>query len=169
MCQRVLIALALCCRPRLLIADEPTTALDVTVQAEILKLFDRLQAESGMAIVLVTHDLSIAAAHTDQVAVMYGGTIVEQAPTGLLFERMRHPYTQLLMAAIPRLDAAAGEPFRTIEGQPPDLVNPLAGCVFADRCPYARPICRQEAPPRTADQNGAHRFACFFPLNGGWS
>ena len=103
--QRVVIAVALCCRPRLLIADEPTTALDVTVQAEILRLFDRLQGESGMAVILVTHDLSIAANHTDEVAVMYGGRIVEHAPTSVLFSRMRHPYTQALMAAVPRLDA----------------------------------------------------------------
>jgi oligopeptide/dipeptide ABC transporter ATP-binding protein len=165
--QRVLIAVALCCRPGLLIADEPTTALDVTVQAEILRLFDRLQGESGMAIILVTHDLSIAANHTDEVAVMYGGKIVEHAPTGVLFSRMLHPYTQTLMGAIPRLDAPAGEPFKTIEGQPPDLMNPPVGCVFADRCPHARPICRQDAPPLRACNNSDHRFACFFPLDNG--
>jgi oligopeptide/dipeptide ABC transporter ATP-binding protein len=163
--QRVLIAVALCCRPRLLIADEPTTALDVTIQAEILRLFDRQQAASDLAIILVTHDLSIAANHTDEVAVMYGGKIVEHAPTGVLFSRMRHPYTKTLMTAIPRLDAPAGEPFKTIEGQPPDLRNPPAGCVFADRCPYARPICRREAPPLAACDINDHRFACFFPLD----
>jgi len=165
--QRVLIAVALCCRPRLLIADEPTTALDVTVQAEILRLFDRQQAESGLAIILVTHDLSIAANHTDEVAVMYGGQIVEHAPTRILFSRMRHPYTQTLMSAIPRLDAPAGEPFRTIEGQPPDLTNPPKGCVFADRCPHARPLCRRDVPPMTGGDNNDHRFACFFPLDHG--
>jgi peptide/nickel transport system ATP-binding protein len=165
--QRVLIAVALCCRPRLLIADEPTTALDVTVQAEILRLFDRQQAEYDLAIILVTHDLSIAANHTDEVAVMYGGKIVEHAPTRILFGRMRHPYTQTLMGAIPRLDAPPGEPFRTIEGQPPDLTNPPRGCVFADRCPSARPICHREAPPLTGSENNDHRFACFFPLDDG--
>jgi peptide/nickel transport system ATP-binding protein len=165
--QRVLIAVALCCRPKLLIADEPTTALDVTIQAEILTLFDRMQNESGMAVILVTHDLSIAANHTDEVAVMYGGRIVEHAPTGVLFSRMRHPYTQALMSAIPRLDALPGEPFRTIDGQPPDLMNLPAGCVFADRCPYARPPCKRDAPPLTGCSNNDHRFACFFPLDGG--
>ncbi len=162
--QRVLIAVALCCRPRLLIADEPTTALDVTVQSEILRRFDWLQAQSGMAIILITHDLSLAANHTDEVAVMYGGRIVEHAPTRVLFGSMRHPYTRSLMGAVPRLDAPSGKPFTTIEGQPPDLLNPPAGCVFADRCSHARPVCRQEAPPLCG--NDDHRFACFFPLNG---
>lgn len=161
--QRVLIAAALCCSPKLLIADEPTTALDVTLQTEILSRFDLLQAGSGMSIVLVTHDLSIAANHTDEVAVMYAGRIVEHAPTDKLFGRMRHPYTRALMDALPRLDAPAGEPFRTIEGSPPDPANPPAGCVFAARCTYARSLCRRFAPPLTT--NGfAHRFACFFPL-----
>jgi oligopeptide/dipeptide ABC transporter ATP-binding protein len=165
--QRVAIAMALCCRPQLLIADEPTTALDVTVQTEILRRFDRLQGESGMAIILVTHNLAIAANHTDEVAVMYGGKIVEYAPTGELFSRMRHPYTRALIAAVPRLDAAAGEPFMTIEGQPPDLSNPVAGCCFADRCQYVRPPCHRAAPPLTCSNNNDHRFACFFPLDQG--
>jgi oligopeptide/dipeptide ABC transporter ATP-binding protein len=165
--QRVAIAMALCCRPQLLIADEPTTALDVTVQAEILRRFDRLQGESGMAIILVTHNLAIAANHTDEVAVMYGGKIVEHAQTGVLFSRMRHPYTRTLMAAVPRLDAAASEPFMTIEGQPPDLSNPPAGCCFADRCQYARPLCWRAAPPLTSSNNDHHWFACFFPLDEG--
>jgi oligopeptide/dipeptide ABC transporter ATP-binding protein len=144
--QRVLIAVALCCRPSLLIADEPTTALDVTVQAEILRLFDRQQGESGLAIILVTHDLSIAANHTDEVAVMYGGRIVEHAPTSMLFNRMRHPYTQTLMSAIPRLDAPVGDPFRTIEGQPPELHALPPGCSFAARCPSVKEICLKEYP-----------------------
>ena len=166
--QRVVIAVALCCRPKLLIADEPTTALDVTVQAEILRRFDRLQDKYGMAIILVTHNLAIAANHADEVAVMYGGKIVEHAPTDVLFSRMRHPYTRTLMGAVPRLDAPAGEPFRTIEGQPPDLSNPPMGCGFADRCPYVRPICRRAAPPLTGcKNNNDHRFACFFPLGDG--
>jgi len=166
--QRVVIAVALCCRPKLLIADEPTTALDVTVQAEILRRFDQMQGESGMAIILVTHDLAIAANHTDEVAVMYGGKIVEHAPTSVLFSRMRHPYTRTLMSAVPRLDAPAGEPFRTIEGQPPDLSNPPPGCGFADRCPYVRPICCQAVPPLTGCNNDMdHRLACFFPLGDG--
>jgi peptide/nickel transport system ATP-binding protein len=164
--QRVVIAMALCCRPKLLIADEPTTALDVTVQAEILRRFDRLQDESAMAIILVTHNLAIAAGHTDEVAVMYGGKIVEHAPTEVLFSRMRHPYTKTLMAAVPRLDARTGEPFMTIEGQPPDLSNPPMGCGFADRCPSVRPLCMQEVPPVTSCNNN-HRVACFFPLGKG--
>jgi oligopeptide/dipeptide ABC transporter ATP-binding protein len=161
--QRAVIAMAMCCRPRLLIADEPTTALDVTIQAEILRRFDRLQGESGMAIILVTHNLAIAANHTDEVAVMYGGKIVEHAPTSVLFGGMRHPYTRALMAAVPRLDAAAGEPFMTIKGQPPDLSNPPVGCGFADRCRWVRPLCRRTAPPLTCSNNNDHRFACFFP------
>ncbi|MCX5883373.1 MAG: ABC transporter ATP-binding protein [Deltaproteobacteria bacterium] len=162
--QRVVIAVALCCRPKLLIADEPTTALDVTVQAEILRRFDRLQDKYGMSIILVTHNLAIAANHADEVAVMYGGKIVEYAPTDVLFSRMRHPYTRTLMGAVPRLDAPAGEPFRTIEGQPPDLSNPPMGCGFADRCQYVRPICHRAVPPLTGCNNN-HRFACFFPLD----
>jgi oligopeptide/dipeptide ABC transporter ATP-binding protein len=162
--QRVAIAVALCCRPKLLIADEPTTALDVTVQAEILRRFDRLQGESGMAIILVTHNLAIAANHADEVAVMYGGKIVEQAPAGVLFSRMRHPYTRALMDSVPRLDAPAGEPFITIEGQPPDLSKPQMGCGFADRCQYVHPICHRAVPPLTGRNNNDHRFACFFPL-----
>jgi oligopeptide/dipeptide ABC transporter ATP-binding protein len=166
--QRVVIAMALCCRPKLLIADEPTTALDVTVQAEILRRFDRLQGATDMAIILVTHNLAIAANHTDEVAVMYGGKIVEHAPTEVLFSRMRHPYTQALMAAVPRLDAPTGEPFIMIEGQPPDLLKPPTGCGFADRCPSVRPLCRRDAPPVTAcKSNNMHRFACFFPLGEG--
>ncbi len=164
--QRVVIAMALCSQPKLLIADEPTTALDVTVQAEILKRFDRLQGELGMAIILVTHNLAITANHTDEVAVMYGGKIVEHAPSGVLFSRMRHPYTQALMGAVPRLDAFPGEPFRTIEGQPPDLLKPQMGCGFADRCQYSRSMCHRTAPPLAAcKNNNDHRFACFFPLN----
>ncbi len=162
--QRAAIAVALCCRPKLLLADEPTTALDVTLQSEILRVFDRLQSESGMAIILVTHNLAIAATHTDEVAVMYGGKIVEQAPTEVLFSRMRHPYTLSLMGAIPRLAATAGEPFATIEGQPPNLSKPPLGCGFADRCQCARPHCHRTAPPMSSDSDN-HRFACFFPLD----
>ena len=105
---------------------------------------------------------------TDEVAVMYGGGFVEHAPTDVLFSRMRHPYTQSLMGAIPRLDAPAGEPFTTIEGEPPNLMNPPAGCVFADRCPYKRPVCRRDSPPLTTDRdNNDRRYACFFPLDSG--
>jgi peptide/nickel transport system ATP-binding protein len=164
--QRVVIAMALCCRPKLLIADEPTTALDVTVQAEILRRFDRLQDEFGMAIILVTHNLAIAANHTDEVAVMYGGKIVEHAPTEVLFSRMRHPYTQALMNVVPRLDAPTGEPFMTIGGQPPDLSKPPMGCGFAVRCPSVRSLCHRAAPPVTVYNNN-HRVACFFPFDEG--
>ncbi len=164
--QRVVIAMALSARPKLLIADEPTTALDVTVQAEILERFHTMQIEFDMAIILVTHNLAIAANHTDEVAVMYGGKIVEYAPTSILFSRMLHPYTRALMNAIPRLDTAVDEPFKLIEGNPPDLANPSLGCGFANRCPYASDICHRTAPPLVGcKNNNGHRFACFFPLD----
>jgi peptide/nickel transport system ATP-binding protein len=161
--QRVVIAIALACKPKLLVADEPTTALDVTVQAGILNLLGKLQRELSMAMILVTHDLGVVAGHADEVAVMYGGRIVEQAPTVELFARMRHPYTRALMEAIPKLDTPAHEPLQTIEGQPPDLTNPPPGCRFSDRCPSFREKCREVQPPFVINGREDHSYACFFP------
>ena len=166
--QRVVIAIALACKPKLLVADEPTTALDVTVQAGILNLLGKLQRELSMAMILVTHDLGVVASHADEVAVMYGGQMVERAPTIELFHRMRHPYTRALMEAIPKLDTPAHEPLKTIEGHPPDLVNPPSGCRFAKRCPSTGDKCTEAEPPLTLNGRADHSFACFYPnTNGG--
>jgi peptide/nickel transport system ATP-binding protein len=162
--QRVMIALALACGPRLLFADEPTTALDVTVQAEILNLLQDQQADRFMAMVLITHDLGVVAGRTDEIAVMYAGRVVEQAATSVLFSKMRHPYTEALLRSIPRLDNPSHTRLRVITGRPPDLLNPPPGCSFAPRCPYVGDRCRVEVPPLEDDGSGAHRFACFHPL-----
>jgi peptide/nickel transport system ATP-binding protein len=162
--QRVMIALALACGPRLLFADEPTTALDVTVQAEILNLLQDQQADRFMAMVLITHDLGVVAGRTDEIAVMYAGRVVEQAATSVLFSKMRHPYTEALLRSIPRLDNPSHTRLRVITGRPPDLLNPPPGCSFAPRCPYVGDRCRVEAPPLEDDGSGGHRFACFHPL-----
>jgi oligopeptide/dipeptide ABC transporter ATP-binding protein len=165
MCQRAMIAMALVCRPKLLIADEPTTALDVTIQAQILELLERLQAEFGMAILLITHDLGVVAGAADRVAVMYAGEVVEQAPAPELFARPRHPYTQGLLASVPRVDAprAAGR-LPVIPGQVPAATAWPAGCRFHPRCPYAWERCRSEAPPPLdagAGEPGAHTVRCW--------
>jgi peptide/nickel transport system ATP-binding protein len=162
--QRVMIALALACGPRLLFADEPTTALDVTVQAEILNLLQDQQRDRFMAMVLVTHDLGVVAGRTDEIAVMYAGRIVEQAPTAALFARMRHPYTEALLRSIPKLDNPSHTRLRVIIGRPPDLVAPPPGCKFAPRCPYVQERCRVEEPLLTETGFRGHRFACHFPL-----
>ncbi|MDB5524009.1 MAG: oligopeptide/dipeptide transporter, ATP-binding protein [Rhizobium sp.] len=141
MCQRVMIAMALACHPRLLIADEPTTALDVTIQAQILKLLKRLQAETGMALVFVTHDLGVVAEIADTVAVMYAGRVVEQGTADDLFERPAHPYTQALMRCRVQGGRASAGRLESIEGVVPSPRNRPAGCAFAPRCPKARPIC----------------------------
>jgi oligopeptide/dipeptide ABC transporter ATP-binding protein len=162
--QRVMIAIALACGPRLLFADEPTTALDVTVQAQILDLLQDQQVERHMALVLVTHDLGVVAARADEIAVMYAGKIVEKAPTGELFTHMRMPYTEALLKSIPKLENRSHTRLEVITGRPPDLVNPPPGCDFAPRCPYAQPTCHEEEPPlQTADASG-HEFACWFPV-----
>jgi oligopeptide transport system ATP-binding protein len=145
--QRVMIATALSCEPQLLIADEPTTALDVTVQAQILELLQRLRVELGMALLLITHDLGVVAGIVDRVNVMYAGHIVETAPVDATFEDPRHPYTLGLMASIPRLDAMRGERLRPIQGAPPDLVAPAAGCPFEPRCPFSVGHSTRENPP----------------------
>ena len=162
--QRVMIALALACGPRLLFADEPTTALDVTVQAEILNLLQDQQRDRFMAMVLVTHDLGVVAGRTDEIAVMYAGRIVEQAPTAALFARMRHPYTEALLRSIPKLDNPSHTRLRVIIGRPPDLVSPPPGCKFAPRCPYVQERCRVEEPLLVETGMRGHRFACHFPL-----
>jgi oligopeptide transport system ATP-binding protein len=144
--QRVMIAMALLCHPDLLIADEPTTALDVTVQAQIMKLLAELQAEFGMATILVTHDLGVIAGFCREVMVMYGGRVMEKAPVDPLFETPSHPYTRGLIGAIPRLDLAHGETLVTIPGQPPNMARPPEGCPFAPRCLLAGADCDSETP-----------------------
>lgn len=159
MLQRAMIALALSCGPELLIADEPTTALDVTIQAQILRLLQELQAEYGMAILLVTHDLGIAAEVADRVVVMYAGRVVEQAPTEELFASPRHPYAQGLLRSIASLDTVKGEKLHAIEGTIPSLSALPDGCLFHPRCPYATDRCRAEAPPLVRD--GDREAACW--------
>ncbi len=161
--QRVVIAIALSCEPKLLIADEPTTALDVTVQAQILDLLAREQRQRHMAMILITHDLGVVAGRTDEVAVMYAGRIVEQAATTTLFKSMRMPYTAALMAAIPKIDAPPHTPLTAIAGLPPDPTRRLPGCAFAPRCPHVGERCR-EAKPALAFEGASHRFACWHPL-----
>ncbi len=149
--QRAMIALALSCEPDLIIADEPTTALDVTVQAQVLDLLMKLQQERGLGIIMITHDLGVIARVADEVLVMYGGAAVEQAPAEVLFGAPRHPYTRGLLDSLPRLDAAEGDPLRAIPGSPPSLLAPPAGCAFHPRCPvYAadpREECTSARPP----------------------
>jgi oligopeptide transport system ATP-binding protein len=145
--QRVMIAMALLCEPDLLIADEPTTALDVTVQAQIIDLLMRLQRELGMAIALITHDLGVVAGVCERVMVMYAGRAVEVAPAADLFRRPQHPYSKGLLLSMPRLDVGLGAELATIPGQPPNLQALPSGCVFADRCPYVFERCRDERPP----------------------
>ena len=162
--QRVMIALALACGPKLLFADEPTTALDVTVQAQILNLLQDNQADRYMAMVLVTHDLGVVAGRTDEIAVMYGGRIVEQAPTPVLFSRMQHPYTEALLRSIPRVENPSHTRLEVIGGRPPDLINPPPGCASASAAPTARTTAaRRPRRSRKAPEFG-HRFACFHPL-----
>jgi peptide/nickel transport system ATP-binding protein len=163
--QRVMIAMALSCEPKLLIADEPTTALDVTIQAQILKLLDDLKTRLGMAMLLITHDMGVIAGHADRVNVMYAGRIVETAETDNLFTHMHHPYTQALLASIPRLSQDAGQRLLNIPGLPPDLTNPPEGCRFAPRCSKATDKCRSEEPPLTGEA-GDHLFACWHPVDG---
>jgi peptide/nickel transport system ATP-binding protein len=162
--QRVMIAMALICQPKLLIADEPTTALDVTIQKQILELIDDLRAEIGMAVILVTHDLGVIAGNADRVAVMYAGRIVETAGAAELFARPRHRYTEALLSALPDRAAGTGERLYSIPGLPPDLTDPPPACRFAARCRYAVDRCRSEVPVLAADHGaGGHEYACFVP------
>ena len=161
--QRVVIAIAIARQPKLLIADEPTTALDVTVQAQILELLAEQQRERHMAMILITHDLGIAAAYTDRIAVMYAGRFVEEAPTRGLFEASRMPYTRALLDAIPRLERPAHAPLQVVPGRPPDLVEPPSGCRFAARCGNVQEPCWSSEPP-LMDATDAHRYRCWYPL-----
>ena len=161
--QRVGIAIALACSPKLLLADEPTTALDVTIERQILDLLSGLQRETGMAMILISHDLGVVAGRTDDIMVMYGGRVIEQGPTKSVFREMRHPYTAALLASIPRLDQPSHTLLSTIPGRPVDVVDPKPGCRFAPRCPNVQPRCRVEDPPIVEAAPG-HQFACFFPL-----
>jgi peptide/nickel transport system ATP-binding protein len=158
--QRAMIAMALVCEPKLLIADEPTTALDVTIQKQILELLDDLRGQLGMAVILVTHDLGVIAGHSDRVAVMYAGRIVETASTADLFASPRHPYTEALFEALP--EHALGRLY-SIPGQPPDLTSPPDACTFAPRCRYVQDKCRQSEPDLT-DSGSQHKYRCYFPV-----
>ncbi|HEX7103195.1 MAG TPA: ABC transporter ATP-binding protein [Nitrolancea sp.] len=159
--QRVMIAMALSCNPSLLIADEPTTALDVTIQAQILDLMRNLQQEHNTALMMITHDLGVVAGMTDRIQVMYAGHVVETAPTEELFANPRHPYTVGLLNSIPRLDAAAKAKLSPIRGLPPDLIDLPDMCPFLPRCDYAREKCEQQNPP-LLEVNDVHRSACWF-------
>jgi oligopeptide/dipeptide ABC transporter ATP-binding protein len=163
--QRVMIAMALSCEPKLLIADEPTTALDVTIQAQILALLHDLKDRLGMAMLLITHDMGVIAEHADRVQVMYAGRMVEVAETGDLFGHMRHPYTYALLASIPRLSQDSTKRLLTIGGLPPDLAQPPPGCRFAPRCSRATGKCRTDEPPLIGETQD-HLFSCWHPVPG---
>jgi len=165
--QRVTIAIALACGPKLLFADEPTTALDVTVQAQILDLLAAQQRERYMAMILVTHDLGVVAGRTDEIAVMYAGQIVERAPTGVLFRAMKMPYTEALLKSIPKLEQPGHTRLAAIPGRPPDLMAPPTGCRFAARCPYARDKCVEAEPPLVEADTPGHYYRCWFPVGTG--
>jgi oligopeptide/dipeptide ABC transporter ATP-binding protein len=164
--QRAMIAMALACEPDLLIADEPTTALDVTIQAQILRLLDELKERLNMGMLLVTHDMGVIAGRTDRVLVMYAGRIVESAGTDALFAGPRHPYTEALLGSVPKLDADRGQELYSIPGRPPDLSDPPAGCRFAARCRYATQVCLDQDPD-SGGTGPAHRYACFHPRPAG--
>jgi oligopeptide/dipeptide ABC transporter ATP-binding protein len=161
--QRVMIALAIAANPKLLIADEPTTALDVTVQAQILELMKGLSQEFGTAVMLITHDLGVVAGTCQYVNVMYAGHVVESAPVKQIFETPAHPYTTGLLQSIPRLNEDRGSRLTPIAGQPPDLSNPPVGCPYAPRCPKVQSRCRQERPELMPVDRGEQVAACFYP------
>jgi oligopeptide/dipeptide ABC transporter ATP-binding protein len=162
--QRVMIAIALACGPELLLADEPTTGLDVTIQAQILDLLAELQHIRQMGMLLVTHDLGVVATRTDRIMVMYAGRVVELAPTRSLFANVRMPYTEALLSSIPRVEMPSHVRLAAIPGRPPDLANLPPGCAFAPRCSYATEQCTREAPPLTADASEPdHFYACWHP------
>jgi oligopeptide transport system ATP-binding protein len=166
--QRVMIAIALACDPMLLLADEPTTALDVTIQAQILELIRSLSEEFGTAVILITHDLGIAAGMCHRVNVMYAGQIVETGLTDDLFENPRMPYAWGLLDSLPRLDEQRGAKLRTIEGMPPDLLVTGGECRFSPRCPYVRDVCRASEPALTEREHALHAARCFGTEPGGW-
>jgi oligopeptide transport system ATP-binding protein len=162
--QRVMIAMALANNPKLLIADEPTTALDVTIQAQVLDLIRGLSREFNSSVIFITHNLGIIASIAARVVVMYAGRVMETGSVADIFYRPTHPYTHALLVSLPRLDQPRGQPLTPIPGRPPDLVNPAPGCPFAPRCPHALPVCRaQMPPPETAGAPG-HRVACWNPV-----
>ncbi|MDQ0207794.1 ABC transporter ATP-binding protein [Alkalicoccobacillus murimartini] len=158
--QRIMIAMALMCDPEILIADEPTTALDVTIQAQILDLFKDIQKKMGVAIIMITHDLGVVAQLADRIQVMYAGRVVEEGNRRDLFYRPQHPYTRGLLHSVPRMDADRNVPLVPIAGTPPDLFSPPIGCAFADRCAYAMEVCALHDPPKTEVASG-HRVACW--------
>jgi peptide/nickel transport system ATP-binding protein len=161
MCQRVMIATALVCRPRLLIADEPTTALDVTIQAQILALIRRLRKETGTGLLLITHDMGVVAEMADRICVMYAGRIVEEGDVFALFRRQHHPYTRLLLKSLPSLGATRGATLGTIEGTVPDVRSWPAGCRFHPRCPIADDTCGRDVPPLASIAGTLQRAACW--------
>jgi peptide/nickel transport system ATP-binding protein len=163
--QRVMIAIALAAGPKLLLADEPTTALDVTVQAQIIELLRTQQRERFMAMILVTHDLRLVAAAADTILVMYAGRIVERAPTEELFRRVHMPYTEALLQSSPRLSQPSHTRLAAIPGRPPDFGVVPTGCRFSPRCPYARDRCRAEEPPLRPADTPDHEYACWYPVN----
>ncbi len=164
--QRAMIAMALACQPKLIIADEPTTALDVTVQSQILSLLKELTRETGAALILITHDLGVVARYADRVSVMYAGRVVETGTAREIYKMPQHPYTRGLMACVPRLDGVLGDRLVPIEGSPPDLTRLPPGCAFAPRCSVAEPGCLK-ARPVLEDVGGGHRKACFVSVESG--
>ena len=162
--QRVMIAMGLSCNPQLLIADEPTTALDVTIQAQIVDLVTRLQTELGMAIIWITHDLGVVAGLADRVLVMYAGFIVEEGPVDVIYGQPRHPYTLGLLRSIPRLDLGRQKRLIPIEGLPPDLLDPAQSCPFAPRCPFVIDKCLEENPPLMSISS-VRKSACWVDLS----
>jgi peptide/nickel transport system ATP-binding protein len=163
--QRIMIAIAMACGPTLLLADEPTTALDVTVQAQILDLLGEQRRDRNMSLLLVTHDLGVVAGHTDDIGVMYGGKLVEMAPTPELFANMKMPYTEALLHSIPKLADKSHTRLNVITGRPPDLVHPPVGCRFSPRCPYVQERCRDEEPPLIPTvEDPRHTYACWYPV-----
>jgi oligopeptide transport system ATP-binding protein len=161
--QRVMIAIALACNPQLLIADEPTTALDVTIQAQILELMKGLSHEFGTAVMMITHDLGVVAGTCQRVNVMYAGHVVEAATVQQIFATPAHPYTVGLLRSIPRIDETRGTRLTSIPGQPPDLIHPPVGCPYAPRCPKVQVRCRQERPELMPVDRGEQLVACFYP------
>lgn len=166
--QRVMIAIALACNPRILIADEPTTALDVTIQADIIDLIKSLKDQLDMAVVLITHDLGIVANIAERIVVMYAGKVVEEGTGSHIFYSPRHPYTRALLKSVPRLDTREGQALEYIEGAPPNMISPPEGCAFADRCPKRMKICREQEPPKYEFEHG-HFAECwlYHPYAGG--
>lgn len=164
MCQRIVIAAAIACGPKLLLADEPTTGLDVTVSAQILDLLNRLQQERYMSVIIITHDLGVVTGRSDDVIVMYAGKVVERAPTTTLFREMRMPYTEALLKSAPRLTNPTHTRLHTIPGNPPNPTSIPVGCSFAPRCPYVQPKCRVEEPPLRQAEGSRHWYACWYPV-----